>query len=71
MGIYLIKYRLMKSPAHSTRNQVSTAHDIAAVSICLISLAAVATMVIYGMPIVAKYLPDVNELISANILQTK
>ena len=69
--IYLIKYRLMKYPTHTAKNKVSTSHDIAAIIFCLISLAAVAVMLIYGMPIVMRYLPDFNELIPTNILQTK
>lgn len=69
--IYLIKYRLMRYPAHTARNEVSTVHDIAAIIICLISLAAVAVILIYGMPIVMKYLPDMDKMIPANILQTK
>lgn len=69
--IYIIKYRLLKYPAQTAINKVSTAHDIVAIIFCLISLAAVAVMLIYGMPIVLKYLPDMDKLIPANILQTK
>lgn len=66
--VYLIRYRLMKRPAHTARNEVSTAHDIAAIVICLISLLAAAVMLIYGMPIIMQYLPQIDELIPADIL---
>ena len=69
--IYLIKYRLLKYPTHTARNEVSAMHDIVATVICLISLVVFVAMLIYGMPIVIKYLPEINELLTTSIIETK
>ena len=46
-------------------------HDIVATVICLISLVVFVAMLIYGMPIVIKYLPEINELLTTSIIETK
>lgn len=62
--IYLIRHLLLKRSAERAGDEISANHTIIAVVICIITIAVVAALLIYGMPIVVEYFPRLDELLT-------
>ncbi len=56
--IYLIRYRLLKTEAKRDCYIPSTKHDIMAVMIAVITLAAVVLILVYGVPFVIEHISE-------------
>ena len=59
--IYFIRYRLLKMEVKQERYVLSGKHDIMAAIIAIITLAAVAALLIYGLPFVVKHISELPE----------
>ncbi|MCM1500517.1 MAG: hypothetical protein NC124_18805 [Clostridium sp.] len=60
---YLIRYLILKRPAERAGDEINANHTIIAVVICIITIAVVAALLIYGMPIVVEHFSELDELL--------
>lgn len=58
--IYLIRYRLLKFESEKSKYAISAKHDVCAAVIAVITLAVVALILIYGIPILRQHLSFVD-----------
>ena len=58
--IYLIRYRLLKFGSEKSKYAVSVKRDVCAVVIAVITLAVVALILVYGIPVLREHLSFVD-----------
>ena len=64
--VYLLRYRLFKMEVKKSQYELCMKHDILSAIIVVITLIAVALMVIYGVPIVAEHI-DLSKIPQPNV----
>lgn len=64
--IYLIRYRLLRMEVKKSRYELCMKHDILSVIIAVITLIAVALLLIYGVPFVVEHI-DFSKIPFPNI----
>lgn len=66
--IYLIRYRLLKMEVKKNHYEINIKHDILSIVIAVLTLIAVALLLIYGLPIIFDNADFFTDLLNQNTI---